>query len=494
MRLKYTKKELMDTFYKIVSQAEHAFVKQNYSDCINLIKSAAEYQFNINIILSEKRLDDLIIKLSDNRQVYSEEFEPIENHVILYDSFALDNRGLTQQYLDALCYSGKYKILLLHNTCFGDDSQNIEKYCHDNNIELKELGNGSYEEREKKLLDIILSFRPGKVFYHLYPSDVLPLATFYAFKSITSYQINLTDHAFWLGADLIDYCFEFRNWGATLSNNRRNIKRGKLLLLPYYPWQENIPFQGFPNEVAGKIILFAGGSLYKIEGGNGLFYTIIKRILIDNPNVIFLYAGDGDRTSINKFIDENQFEDRVLLLGNRTDINEVVKHIDIYINTYPMIGGLMSQFAAINAKPILTFKDKQVEDVVCIKHPHSIAIDGLDDLLTEANKLIRDNEYRKQMGELMKSLIIDQGDFRRQFYHIMQNENSQETIQDVDIDNSFYDAYINRLNEGKLGLNLEKMIKTNCPSALSLKMRFNLYWPYFRHRVHVFRMKLMGKL
>lgn len=484
----------MGTFYKIVSEAEKAFAKQNISDCINLIKSAAEYQYHLNIILSEKRLDDLIIKLSDNLRMYSKEFEPVENNIILYDSFGWDNRGLTQQYLDALCYCGNYKILLLHNTCFGHSSKHIKEYCHANKIEYTELGNGSYEEREKKLIDIILSFRPGKVFYHLYPSDILPLATFYAFKNIISYQINLTDHAFWLGASLIDYSFEFRHWGATLSKNRRKIKKDKLLLLPYYPWQENVAFQGFPEQVAGKVILFAGGSLYKIEGGSGLFYSIIKKILKNNPNVIFLYAGDGDRTSINKFILENQFENRVLLLGNRSDINEVVKHIDIYINTYPMIGGLMSQFAAINGKPILTFKDKQVEDVVCIKHPHSIAIDSLDDLLIEANKLIRDKDYRKQMGELMRSLMISQGDFRRRFSLIMQKASSLTDIQDADIDYSFFDAYINRINEGKLGNNLENKIKTNCPSALSLKMKFNFYWPYFRHEVHMLRMKLMGKI
>ena len=241
------------------------------------------------------------------------------------------------------------------------------------------------------------------------------------------------------------------------------------------------------------MILFAGGSLYKIEGGNRLFYTIIKRILIDNPNVIFLYAGDGDRTSINRFIHENQFENRVLLLGNRTDIDEVVKHIDIYINTYPMIGGLMSQFAAINGKPILTYKDKQVEDVICINHSHSIAIDDLEELFLEANKLIRDNEYRRQIGKLMKSLIIDKGDFRTSFCHIMENDKSMGNIHNVDIDYSFFDAYINRINEGKLGVNLEKMIKTNCPDALSFKMKFNLNWPLFRHKVHVLRMQLMCK-
>ena len=167
---------------------------------------------------------------------------------------------------------------------------------------MRELGDISYNDREDKLLKLIYEFRPQHVLFHLFPSDVLPLITFGIFKNITKYQINITDHAFWLGARSIDYSFEFRNRGASISHNQRGIAEEHLLYLPYYPWQEPNKFDGFPNKVDGKIKVFAGGSLYKIEGGDSVFYKIVKKILDENEEVVFLYAGGGDYTNINTFI------------------------------------------------------------------------------------------------------------------------------------------------------------------------------------------------
>ncbi len=491
MRLKYSKNDFQKTYNSIVKQAENAFACNRLTDGIKYIRCAAKYQYNLNIQLTDERLDNLIMKLSERIVHLTKDYTFQKGNIILYDSFALDNRGLTQQYLDALYNTKKYKILLVHNTYFCENSINTLNFCKIHGIGTYELGSGTFEERELKLIDLIRTFKPEKVLYHLCPSDILPLSTFNAFKAITKYQINLTDHAFWLGAKLIDYSCEFRSLGATLSLNRRYLKKEQLLLLPYYPWQEKEPFQGFSDKIKNKVIVFAGGSLYKIEGGQGYFYSIVKRILEENPDVIFLYAGDGDRTHINKFIFENHYEDKVLLLGNRKDINEVVKHIDVYLNTYPMIGGLMSQYAAVNGKPILTYKAKQVEDIVCIKRSCNIAIDDFDELIKEANKLIRDPDYRRVKGNLMKSLIIDQSEFRESFAKSFETNTTTSEIRYVEMDNDFYDTYPERINEGKKGFEIETLVRNNCPRALHWKMIFNLYWATFRHRIHIIRMKVM---
>ena len=490
MRLKYSKKDFQKTYNSIVKEAEKAFSCNRLSEGIKYICCAAFYQYNLNIQLTDERLDNLIIKLSERIVPLTKDYTSQNGNVILYDSSALDNRGLTQQYLDALYHTEKYNILLVHDTFFSKNSIRILNFCKQHNIATYELGSGTFEERELKLINLIKDFKPEKVLFHLFPFDILPLSTFYAFKAVTKYQINLTDHGFWLGASLIDYSCEFRNWGATLSICRRHLKKEQLLLLPYYPWQEKSVFQGFPEQVKNKVIVFAGGALYKIEGGHGYFYSIVKRILEENHDVVFLFAGDGDRTHINKFILDNHFEDRFLLLGNRKDINEVVKHIDIYLNTYPMIGGLMSQYAAVNGKPILTFKDKQVEDVVCLKGFCNIAIEDFDELIEEANRLIRDPGYRKEKGDLMKSLILDQNEFRESFTKSFETNTSTNEVRCVTIDDKFYDAYPERINEGKKGFDIENQVKNDCPQALHWKMILNLYWATFRHRIHITRIKV----
>lgn len=474
MRIKYRENDLVKTYEKIVSCAEKSFQIQDCLRSINLIKCAAEYQYNVNLRLTDKRLDKLIVNLSDRVTEYSKNFQVIKNNVVLYDSFAWDNRGLTQQYLDALCSCDQYSVMLLHNTCFGEGSKYTLEFCRQHNVIVKELGNGSYEDREGRLLEIIQNYKPEKVLFHLYPSDVLPLATFHAFKQITSYQINLTDHAFWLGASLIDYSLEFRNWGAAVSINNRFIDKHRLLLSPYYPWQENIPFLGFPIDVKDKIILFSGGSFYKTEGGKGQFYEIVRRILTNNKHVIFLLAGDGNRTTPEKFIKENHFEDRVFLLGNRVDIDQVFKHIDIYLNTYPLVGGLMSQYAAINGKPILTYRNKAVESLLRIKKSCQIVFDDIDELCNEADRLANDPDYRRERGELMRSFVQDKYEFRENFIKVFNTNNTQYPIDDSNEKYDLSNIYINRINNGDIKCNLEHLVFKHSPRALSWKMWLNI--------------------
>lgn len=57
----------------------------------------------------------------------------------------------------------------------------------------------------------------------------------------------------------------------------------------------------------------------------------------------------------------------VFLIGDRHDINEVFKHSDIFLNTYPIGGGLMTQYAAANSKPILSLGVKDEIDTYIVE-------------------------------------------------------------------------------------------------------------------------------
>lgn len=80
----------------------------------------------------------------------------------------------------------------------------------------------------------------------------------------------------------------------------------------------------------------------------------------------------ADARIFREFIRNNGFQRRVFLLGSRRDIHAVFRACDIYMGTYPIGGGLMSQYAAVNGKPILAYASEEcpsafVETVVCHK-------------------------------------------------------------------------------------------------------------------------------
>jgi len=62
------------------------------------------------------------------------------------------------------------------------------------------------------------------------PWDISAILAFMQMSGkMKRYQINLTDHAFWLGRQAFDFCLEFRDFGANVSRIHRNIPMRKIL-------------------------------------------------------------------------------------------------------------------------------------------------------------------------------------------------------------------------------------------------------------------------
>lgn len=222
----------------------------------------------------------------------------------------------------------------------------------------------------KEIFEKIIQFGPSKILYHSAPWDTVGFITlsWLADYKIERFLINLTDHAFWLGRDCCDYFFEFRSWGVNLSLDHRHIAKERLLMLPYYPIRDTtIQFQGFPFNTEGKKVIVSGGSLYKIYG-SPIFFDIVKTILDSYQDTVFFYLGNGETEPLMEFIKKNKLEDRFFYSKERRDINEIIKRCYFYLGTYPMGGGLMSQFAVANNKILVAYaKNPMYKVIPCLR-------------------------------------------------------------------------------------------------------------------------------
>lgn len=472
MRFHYTKEELIQLYERLVYKALRFVNYGNIDKALTCIFSAADFQYHFNFRYSDDRLNNIIKQISFSLHK-EDNYVPNSEVVFFYDSFGLDNRGLTQQYLDALAHCRKYNVIYILEHYVSERGNDIIKFCQENDIMVKYLPESSWRDRDSFLYNLIRYYKPSAALFHLTPNTFIPFLSFYPFSGIKKYQLNLTDHAFWLGAsDFFNYSYEFRPYGMSVSMQKRGFDPGQLILNSYYPWNSGEPFKGFPINTEDKVVLFSGGAPYKIEGDNGKFYEIVRTILTNNPKVLFLYAGGGDMTNLNSFILENKFEKRMFLLGDRSDINSVFENIDIYLNTYPFGGGLMVQYAAINSKPILMYKCKDLEDIICTKKKGRISIDSLNVFYQEANKLIEDADYRKKKGCYYRGLIADQEDFRERFEMTFLKlcESVYYEEQTIDYD-EFCISCLQKINNNVFGFVEKSFVKNG---IFSLKVILNL--------------------
>jgi len=386
---------------------------------------AAYVGYKFNLHYTDEDIEDRIEGLSHHLTPEPILINALPTKVVFYDSFAMDNRGLTQQYLRALLELGYDVLYLVPHGSIGPDIRTYLEQVPRATITC--LTHKSFTENLTEGLAAIKTAQPAFVFQHMGPDDILGCCLNLPLKGCLRYRINLTDHAFWVGKRCSDYVLEFRRYGGWLSHHHRRIPLNKLLLQPYYPVVIEKSFEGFPDKVnTSNILLFAGATYYKIYGNNHRFLHLIRQVLEAHPHAQFLLAGDGNDAPLLAFIRKYHLEDRIVLLGSRRDITQVFRHIDIYINTYPMIGGLMSQLAAVCHKPVIGYTDEalysfnDVEDLMGLSSNGLLVTASETIFLERVHQLITDASYRDQLADLAQSNLPTPETFKVGLAHLME--------------------------------------------------------------------------
>jgi glycosyltransferase involved in cell wall biosynthesis len=401
------------------------FLRRGHTETgVDFLRLAANVGYTFNLRYTDEAVEDSIDALSRRFTPNPVSIDPQQGSVVFYDTFAMDNRGLTQQYLHALVQLGYTIHYIVPHDSIGADIRSFLESTKGATITT--LTHKRFRENLEAGLNAIQAARPSTVFQHMGPDDILGCCLCLPVTGCTRYRINLTDHAYWVGTRCSDYWIEFRRYGAWLSHHHRKLPLERLLLQPYYPIAVEKPFEGFPATVTpGKTLLFAGATYYKLYGNNHRFLHLIRKVLEDHPDTQFLLAGDGNDAPLHQFIHRYHLENRIILLGSRRDITEVFRHIDIYINTYPMIGGLMSQLAALCHKPVIGYTDEALysfndtEDLMGLPSTGNLVVTHETDFQYRLHRLITDPAYRNDMAAFARKTLPTPKTFTKQLEQLL---------------------------------------------------------------------------
>lgn len=390
---------------------------------LECIKVAAKWLYNYNFKYTAPEFEKLLVQNSQYLSV--SEWKGEENRVTFFDSFAMDNRGLSLIYVKALVklgYSVQFITYEENRKYMPRIAQLLESNSVNEIIFLRqnELVNAQI------VVDNIKLFRSEKVIMHITPWDVSILLACYAMGGrIKKFLINITDHAFWLGKDAIDYCIEFRDYGANISQIERHISSKKIIKLPYYPAPTVAEFQGLPFDLKGKKMIFSGGNLYKISGSS-IFYDIVHHILDNHKDTVFLYAGGGDNTELLHFIKNNHYEKRFYYIAERLDLDEIMKRCYFYLSTYPICGGLMAQYAIANGKIPITYTDgknlcDEIDSFLVNTNEQKLSYYNLPLMLKEIDCLLEDEQYLKEKEKEWGNYLPSEQEFTIGLKETLQN-------------------------------------------------------------------------
>lgn len=456
MNTKITKQRVNKDFIKLKELAKKCYDKKDYYQTLSTIETASKLMYAFNISYTDDDMEEMLSNIAYEVLKSNTRKIPPNNgrKIILYDFFAMDNRGLTQQYIMALI-DLDYEILFI--TYQRDSMKQSEQIFLQLKLykkaQIYTIKNKEYIESSKEMYNVIKKFGATKALIHTSPWDVVGIMTFSYLTEVERYLINLTDHAFWLGKCCSDYILEFRSYGYNISKNYRNIKEEKLMLLPYYPVQDlTIPFEGFPFDTIGKKVIFSGGAVYKIYGSN-IFFDTIKHIVEKHDDTIVMYAGGGNTKPFKNFIVNNHLEKRVFLISERKDISQIFKNCYFYLGTYPLCGGLMTQYAVANNKIPIAFADEKIkcnfiESLFINVKNRVLTYTKLKKYYDTIDKLIDEPKYKNELENNLNDLIITRAEFAENLLSSLEKKSTKFSFIKYDIDiNEFSNLYFKMEND-----------------------------------------------
>lgn len=426
---------------KICSRFESIIIKsvnkKRFNSAIRFLKALSYIHYKFYLDIRNNFIEDKIQELA--QKIDKKDFKNNDNEksIVIIDEINADYIGLMVQYVEALIVGG-YQILYLYEQIEHPNVTNSHLMhtlaCY-SQARIKQIpAKCKGFSKSQWIYNEVCVFGSKKVLLHLGEWAVEHVIACAALpKECVRYRINCADHCFWAGASCADFTFEFRHYGANLSLFERGLRKSQILYMPFYPVMQDIAFEGLPQECSGKFVFFSGGAIYKIVDENNTFFRLCKLILDKSPNAVVIFAGaDGSNTVLTSGIEQFGLRGRFIPIGYRKDILEVFKHSDAYINTYPLGGGLMCQYAAQCSKPILNFSDNGIEECIAQKMECAFTSSSESDFVQEAVRLYSDSTYRMERGKTMHKAVITKDEFEKALLAYMQMDKPSYEIRWAD--------------------------------------------------------------
>lgn len=479
----YKKKDIENVHSILLQNAVRSYESKHFEDSIKYIVSAADWAYRFNNIYGDPEAEVLVKSISEAIVEPRNIVSPIPNRCVLIDSFLKDNRGLSQQYFRVM-KACDMEVLVIYTTDGGEIGKDIQKeiQSYDKASILTLRKNSDFSEQIRQAVKYIADFSPAHIFLHLIPWDMIALMACHAIKGSKIYNINLTDHAYWLGASFIDYNLEFRPYGMTISLEKRGLRQEQLKGLPYYPIAPvKAEFAGLPELPVDAVKVFTGGALYKMLGKDDIFFRIMDCVLCVSPNVYIMVAGFNHDNRFDEKCAAMKHGDRVMQIGIRRDIDEVFKRCDIYLGTYPLAGGLMSQYAAKHKIPVIAYCDKgdvmnAVEEFVDYYGSGYKSLSSFDELTVYASKLIHDKAFREKEGNRLHEGMMDEERFKSEFLSFISSGKTSFSWKKDNIDyDTFFERYLDLENNNGFMATQDIAAKLKVKSITKLKgFRLNM--------------------
>lgn len=135
------------------------------------------------------------------------------------------------------------------------------------------------------------------------------------------------------------------------------------------------------------------------------FLDIARNLLESVPNAHLLIVGTGDPTLIYEFLDNENLKERVTFFHYNVDLNIYGRIIDVFLDTFPFIGGNACREVAIHGKPIVALYAPDFGRLLIDERDPDLLAKDADEYLATAVKLANDSDFYQLKSRKATELV-----------------------------------------------------------------------------------------
>jgi len=133
------------------------------------------------------------------------------------------------------------------------------------------------------------------------------------------------------------------------------------------------------------------------------YLDIVRRIMSRTQQSHFLVVGTGDPRLIYNFIAEENIGGRVTFLHHNVDLNVYGRVIDVFLDTFPFIGGLACREVAVHGKPVVSLRTLDFERLLLDERDPELLATSADEYVEMACRLATDPEFYRGRSQMAVS-------------------------------------------------------------------------------------------
>jgi len=291
----------------------------------------------------------------------------------------------------------------------------------------------------------------------IHPFDPLPIVAFGIEGGPPVILCNHADHAFWLGNTIADVTVDYHSSATKLNQNRRGIKKAKLLPIPLTK-KEHIAQSNKMREQLGfseqDVILLTVGRFEKFYPFGGYdFLEVMVQFLEKHPKVKLVAAGPKYRGRWKEA--SAGVENRIQALGTleHSELENYYAISDVYVASFPCGSGTALLEAAMHSLPIVGLHIEKLphlslEDDVGFKKlkVHQTSIDDFLQALEFAVLNVHSNQQKNRAETIKRNIEKEHcaPDWNNYLDTILQSLPSQHAIyapQSLEKETDYTDVY-----------------------------------------------------